>query len=113
MGSRPGWKYALWIGGWNFLALAWIGVGAAVGIAAFYLCSPWLRKAPQLNGAVSTAVGVAVVAADLIWRHRDPDSEGWTRYVSPLSGGAVVFIPAWLIGFGIIATGVATLFGAA
>lgn len=109
---RPGWRYVLWFG-WNLLALAWIGVGIVVGALTNAVCSPVLQNGQQLQGAVSIAVGVAVVVADIICRSRDSECHGWRGFVSPFAGGALAFIPAWLIALGIIATGIATVLGKA
>ena len=110
--TRPGWRYALWFG-WNFLALAWFGVGILIAIIAEFAFAPWLGNGDRIHGAVAISVGVAVIVADLICRTVDQEAKGWTRYVSPFAGGAVICIPAWLVGIGIAATGIATVLGMA
>ena len=110
--TRPGWRYALWFG-WNFLALAWVGVGIIVGVVAQFAFAPWLGNDDRLQGAVTISVGVAVFVADVICRTVDRDARGWRRYASPFAGGAIIFIPAWLIAIGLVATGIAVVFGKA
>jgi hypothetical protein len=104
---RPGWRYIDWHG-WNLLALGWIGIGIVVGFLTNLICTPRLRDV-KLSGTVAIAFGVSVVVADLICRWRDPEANRWRRYVSRDAGGAVLFVPSWLIGLWIVGTGIVTL----
>ncbi len=108
---RPRWRYIEWHG-WNLIAFGWIAVGIVAGLVTNLVCAPWLRGV-HLNGTVGVAVGVAVIVADLICRWRDPEPTGWRRYFSSIAGGAVLIVPAWIIGLWIVATGVVILLGRA
>ena len=110
--TRPGWRYVLWFG-WNFLALAWVGVGIIAAIVAQFAFAPLLRNGDRIQGATAVSVGIAVFAADFICRSLDREASGWKRYVSPFAGGAIILIPAWLLAIGIVATGIAVLIGKA
>ncbi len=111
---RPRWRCIFWCG-WNLLALGWIGVGVVVGLVTNLVCQSWLSwlRDVQLTGTVAVAVGVSVILADLICRWRDLEPTGWRRYFSPFAGGAVVFVPAWVLGLWIAATGMVVLVGKA
>jgi hypothetical protein len=107
--SRPGWRYIEWRG-WNLLALGWLLLGIVVALVTNVVCAHRLRDV-QHNGTVAIAAGVSVIAADLLCRWRDPEPSAWRRYVSAESGGAVLFIPAWLIAFWVVVGGIVTMAG--
>ena len=112
MNAGSWWTRAYWIGGWNFLALAWLGLGILIGIATFFAFSPWTRRDHAVTGVVAIAAGAAVAIADPLWRSREESPNTW-RFLSPFSGGAVFFvIPAWLVGIGVAATGIVAFMGA-
>ena len=113
MNERPSWRYIYWAG-WNVLALAWIVVGAVGGLLTEFVVCPLLRGRQLRTAAIAIGVGLAVLAADLICRWRDRVETGPSRLISADAGGtAFFFVPAWLLGIGIIATGIAFALGVA
>jgi hypothetical protein len=110
MEDRPRWRYH-WHGGWNYLAMAWGLIGLVAGAAASWLLEAWNLTTTQHSGIVAVVVGLVVIVADAICRGRDRHSAGVSRFTSPDAGGAVLVVPSWLLGVGIVVTGAAVMFG--
>jgi hypothetical protein len=110
MEDRPTWRY-VWHGGWNYVAMAWVLVGLVAGTVASRVLQAWNLTTTQHSGIVALVVGLVVIVADAVCRMRDRHSTGISRFTSPDAGGAVLMVPSWLLGVGILVTGTAVMFG--
>jgi hypothetical protein len=110
MQDRPKWRY-VWIRGWNYLAIAWVLVGLVAGAAASSVLTAWNLATTRHHYIVAVVVGLAIIVADAVCRLRDRHSTGVSRFISPDAGGAILVVPSWLLGVGIVVTGAALIFG--
>lgn len=97
----------------NGLAFLWIGSGLAV---FWTLC--WLGGKFELDSKIVEAIGILLALAvafglDLLYRSRVRCDEGTERYFSPTRGGAIMFLPLWLIAVvGLLIVGAVMVFRA-
>ena len=92
--------------GWNVVAGYLAGLGLVSALAAWFLASSVLGETELAKAITFGIAGVAVTCGDLIYRGRNPDFGPLWRFASPFAGGWVVVLPAWVIGFGMVATAI-------
>jgi len=73
----------------NWIGAAMVVLGAIVGAAV----APMLGEKPSYFAA-----GIAMAAADLIYRSTRKDPFESTPFFHPKRGGNLFFIPVWIIG---------------
>jgi hypothetical protein len=67
------------------------------------------RPVDTLTRSIMLATGLLVLLADGWWRLTSNEHPRWIRTVSPYEGGAIFFIPGWLIAIGLISLSIFTL----
>jgi hypothetical protein len=83
---------------WGFNALG--ALEATFGLLPIVLWPD--RPADTLTRLIMLATGLLVVIFDAWWRLAGDGYPLWIRAISPYEGGAVFFIPGWLIGIGLV-----------
>jgi len=75
------------------------GLGALEIVFALLPIVLWPQRLMD-NGSrlIMLLTSLTVVALDVWWRVSGRDEVHWVRAISPYEGGAIVYLPGWLVG---------------